>query len=115
MVEGAREKRCGRIVDDERNAIFAPDRSDFGDRKDDELRIGKRLGIIGAGPVVGRAPKILRIGGIDEADFDALRLQRIGKEIPGAAIEVSGRYDIVAGARDVLQRERRSRLTRGDG
>ena len=36
-----------------------------------ELRIGQRLGVIGAGAIVGGAAEILRIGRIDEAHLDA--------------------------------------------
>ena len=78
-----------------------------------ELRVRQRLGVIGAGARVGGAAEILGIGRVDEADLDALVLQRVGEQVPGAAVKVGRADDIVAGAREVLDRKGRRRLPRG--
>ena len=80
--------------------------------KRDQLRVGQRLRVIGAGAVVGGAGERLGIGGIDEARLDALVLQRVLEQVPGAAVEVGGTDDVVAGARQVLHREGARRLAR---
>ncbi len=74
MVEGAREQRRGRVVDDQRNAERAADGGHFRNGEHRQLRIGQRLGVVGAGARVGGAAEILRIGRIDEAHLDALVL-----------------------------------------
>ena len=51
---------------------------------------------------------------IDEADLDPLILQRIGEEVPGAAIEIGRGDDIVADPREILHGEGRGRLTGRD-
>ena len=91
----------------------AADGGDLGDRENGQLRIGQRLGVIGAGAGVGGAAEILRIGRIDEAHLDALVLQRVGEQVPGAAVEIGRADDVVARAREVLDREGRGRLPRG--
>ncbi len=110
VIERPGEDRRGGVVHDQRNAEPTADRRHFRDREDDQLRVGQRLGVIGAGAVVGRAGEILRVVRIDEADLDALVLQRVGEQVPGAAVEVGRGDDVVAGPREVLQREGRSRL-----
>lgn len=107
------EGSCG-VVDDQRYAEASADLGDLGDREDLEFRIGKGLGIIGAGPIVGRPGERFRIGGIDEAGFDAEALQRRSKQRPGAAIDASRAYDVVAGARKVEDGEGGRRLSRGE-
>ncbi len=86
------------------------DVGDLADRERDQLWVGKRLRIIGAGARVGCFREVLRIGGIDEAHFDPLVLQRVGEEIPGPAIEIGRGDDIVAHLGEVLQGEGRGRL-----
>ena len=71
-----------------------------------ELGIRQRLGVIGAGPLIGCAAEVFRIGRIDEADLDALVLERIGEQIPGAAVEIGRGDDVVAGTGEILQGER---------
>ena len=70
MVERPGQERRGGVVHDQRNAELPADRRDLRDRKDDQLRIGQRLGVIGAGARVGRLAEILRIRRIDEAHLD---------------------------------------------
>ena len=111
VVERTREQRRGGVVDDQRNAERPADRRHLGDREDGQFRVRQRLGVIGAGARVGGAAEILGIGGVDEADLDPLVLQRVGEQVPGAAVEVGRRDDVVAGAGEVLQRQRARRLT----
>ena len=42
-------------------------------------------------------------------------LQRVGEQVPGAAVEVGRADDVVAGLGDVLDRHGRGRLAGGDG
>ncbi len=97
VIERPGEDRRRGVVHDQRNAEATADRRHFRDREGDQLRIGQRLGVIGAGAVVGRAGEILRVVRIDEADLDALVLQRVGEQVPGAAVEVGRGDDVVAG------------------
>ena len=107
------DRRRG-VVHDQRNAEIAADVGDFGDRENGELRIRQRFRIVSAGAVVGRIAEIVGIDRVDEANFDALVLERVGEQVPGAAVEVGRADHVVAGARDVLDRKGRSRLTRGE-
>ena len=112
VLERPGEDRRRRVVNDERDAEAAADFGDLGDGKHREFRIGQRFGIVSAGALVGRAAEIIGIDGIDKADFDALILQRIGKQIPCSAVQIGRADDVVAGAREVLQSERRRGLSR---
>ena len=114
MFERPGQDRRGGVVHDQRNAERTADRRHFRDREGDQLRIGQRLGIIGAGARVGRLAEILRIGRIDEAHLDPLVLHRVGEQVPGAAVEVGRGDDVVARARQVLDRKGRGRLTAGE-
>ena len=113
VIERARENRRRRIVHDQRHAELPPDGGDFGNRKDGELGIGQGLRVIGSCAVVRGAAEIFRIGGIDEANFEPLILQRIGEKIIGAAIEIGGGDDVVPRAREILHGIGRSRLPGG--
>ena len=112
VVEGPAKQRRGGVVHDERNAVFAPDVGDLPDREDMELRVRQRLRVEGARPVVDGAAEVLGVRRIDEAHFDALVLQRIGEQVPGASVEVGRAHYIVAGMGDVLEGECRRRLAR---
>ena len=101
-----KERRCG-VVDDERDAERPADRGNFRNREDRQLRVRKRFRVIGARPVVGCAQEVLRVDRIDEANFDSLILERVGEQIPRAAVEIGRAHDIVAGLCKILQRERR--------
>ncbi len=114
MIEGAREERRGRVVDDQRDAERAADGGDFGDGEHGELRVRQRLGIVGPRAVIGGAAEILGVGRIDEAHLDALVLQRVREQVPGAAVKVGGADDIVARPRQVLDGKRRRRLPGGE-
>ena len=77
-----------------------------------EFRVGQGLGVEGAGPVVDGAAEVLRVRRVDEADLDPLVAQRVGEQVPGAAVKVGGADHVVAGVGDVLERERARRLPR---
>ena len=113
VLERPQEVRRCRIVDDERNAERAADCRHFGNRENGQLRVRKQFSVIGARPVVGRAQEVLRVDRIDEANFDSLVLERVGEQIPRAAIKIGRADDVVARSRQILQRKRRRRLTRG--
>ena len=110
MVERPADDRRGGVVDDQRNAQVLAQCGHLGDRKDRQFRVGQGFGIEGAGFVIHRPPEIIRIGGVDKADFDALLTQCVGEEIPGAAIEVGRADDVVTGLGDVLNGQGRGGL-----
>ena len=112
MVERPAQDRRGRIVDDQGDAELPPDIRDFPDRENRQLGVRQRLGVVGPSSWVRRAAEVLRVDRIDEPDLDTHGRQRVLEQVPGAAIEVCGADDVVAGMRDVLDGERRSRLTR---
>ena len=113
MIERPQQDRRRGIVDDQRNAERAADLGDFGDRKYRQLWVRQRLCIVGTGALVRGAAEIQRIDGIDEADLDALILERVGEQIPGTTVEIGRADDVVAGPCDVLDGESRGRLPRG--
>ena len=115
VIERPADHGRGGVVHDQRHAELAPDRGHLADREHGELRVGQRLGIVGAGAVVGRPPEGLGVGRIGEAHGDAHGRQRVGEQVPGAAIEVGGADHVVAGPAQVLQRHRRGGLAGADG
>ena len=111
VVEGTAQDGRGGIVHDQRNADLPADGRDFRDGEHGELGIGQGFRIIGAGAGVGGASKIFGIGGIDEPDLDPLVLQRVGEQVPGAAIKVGRGHDVVARLGEVLDGKRGRRLS----
>ena len=57
MLERPAEDRRRGVVHDQRHAELAADRGDLGDREDLQLRVGQRLGVVGAGARVGGAAR----------------------------------------------------------
>ena len=112
VIEGPRQQRRRGIVDDQRDAKRPADGRDLGDGENGEFRIGQRLRVIGAGAGVRGAAEILRVRRIDEAHLDALVLQRVREQVPGAAVKIGRADDVIARARDVLDRKGRGRLPR---
>src|SRR3546814_5121779 len=55
------------------------------------------------------------IAGSDEADLNTHGPERVGEEVPGAAVEAAGADDVVAAARDIEDHQRGSRLAVTDG
>src|SRR3546814_18216443 len=55
------------------------------------------------------------IAGSDEADLNTHGPERVGEEVPGAAVEAAGADDVVAAARDIEDHQRGSRLAGTDG
>ena len=95
MFQRPAEDRRRRIVHNQRNAELAPNRRHFRNGEDLQLRVGKRLGVIGPGARVCGTRKAFRIGGVHEAHFNAELLQRIGEKIPCAAVKIGGRNNII--------------------
>src|SRR3546814_17209664 len=77
--------------------------------------IRQGLGVVGAGTRVGRLAEVLRIAGIDEADLNTHGPERVGEEVPGAAVEAAGADDVVAAARDLEDHQSGRRLAGTDG
>ena len=95
MFQRAADDRRRGIVHDQRNAELPANRRHFRNRENLQLRVGKRLGIIGAGACIGGTRKAFRIGGVHEAHFNPELLQRIGEKIPSAAVKIGGGDNIV--------------------
>ena len=108
------QHRAGSVVHDERDAHCAADFGDLGDREDGELGIRQGLAIPAAGPRVARLAEIFRIGGVDEAAFDAHGAHGVLEQIPGAAIDVGRADEIVADVTDILHGEQRGGLSGGN-
>ncbi len=115
MLQRPAEHRCCGIVHDQGYAQLAADLGHFLDGEHHQFRIGKRLGVIGARLVVGRLAEGLGIGGIDEAHLNSHGAEGIGKKVPGAAVEIGGADDVVAGLGDVLDGDGGCRLAGTDG
>ena len=114
MLDRLAQHRTGGIVHDQRNAELAPDLGNLSDGKNGELGIGQRLAVVAARPRIAGAAEILWVRRIDEAAFDAHRAHGVLEQVPGAAIDVGRAQEIVAGVADVLHREQRCRLPRGE-
>jgi hypothetical protein len=97
VVERAAEHRRRGVVDDQRHAQFLADGRHLGDREDLQLRVGQRLGVVGAGAASVARRKFSGSARVDEAHLDAHGLEGVGEEVPGAAVEVGGADDVVAG------------------
>ena len=80
-----------------------------------QLRVRESLGVDRPRAVVDGGAEGFRIGRIDEADLDALVLQRVGEQVPGAAVQVGRADDVVTYPREVLEREGRGRLAGRQG
>ena len=103
------------IVHDQRHAELPPNGCHLLDGEDGQLRIGQGLRIVGAGLVVSGPAEGVRVGGIDETRLDPHGPEGVGKEVPGAAVEIRGADDIVAGLGDILDGNGRGRLAGADG
>src|SRR3546814_19816098 len=90
VVERTADHRRGGVVQDEGDAEVLSDRRHLGDREHLQHRVRQRLAVVDARARVGRPAEALRIVGIDEADLDDHGLQRVGEEVPGAAVEAAG-------------------------
>ena len=103
------------IVHDQRYAELTPDGGDLGDGENLELGVGQGFGKIAPGLVIGRLAERLGVGWVDEADFDTHGAQRILEHVPGAAIQIGGAEDIVAGMGDIGYGNKFCRLARAHG
>ena len=115
MVERPAQDRGGGIVHDQWHAEFTSDRGDLGDGEDLELGVGQGLGEIAPRAVVGCPAERLGVGRVNETDFYTHGAQRILEHVPGAAIQIGGADDIVAGMGDVGYANKFSRLARAHG
>ena len=111
-VERTAENRSGeRVVDDERHTILVGDLRELGDVQNYARGICDSFSKHALGV---RAKRLLNLsrGGlwIDEREFDSDLLERHGKEIERAAVDLRRRYDMVSGIAEVENGERRSRL-----
>ena len=102
MVKRARQNRRGGVVEDQRNAPFAPKRCHLGNRKHLELRVRQCLAIIGPGACIRCPGEILRVGRVDKAHFDALIGKRVLEQIIGATVKIGRADDIIADMRQIL-------------
>jgi hypothetical protein len=115
VLERPRDKGSGGVVGDQRHTKRAADVGNLLDREDVELRVGEDFGVVGAGLIIGCAAEGFGIARIDEARLDSELPERLREQGPGAAVEVGGGDDIVAGLREVQHRIGRGRLAGGDG
>lgn len=103
MFDTATKQRRRRIIHDKRDTQFATDGGDV--RNWEQFRLGGQgLRTKGSDALIRRATEIFRIGLVDEAHLNALILERVRKQIVGAAIKGSRTDDIVARTRQILDR-----------
>ena len=107
MFQRPAEDRRRRIIHDQGNAELPANRRHFRNREYLQLRVGKRLGVIGAGARICGTRKTFRIGRVHEAHFNAELLQRIGEKIPGAAVKIGGGNNIIPRLAQIHHREGR--------
>src|SRR5438034_7928684 len=87
--------RRKRVVDDQWHAGIARDRCNGLDVKHVQLRIADGLGVERLGVGLERPTKILGVGRIDEARFDAELGEGHGKLRKGSAVERSRSDDVI--------------------
>ncbi len=97
VIEGAAQVGCRKgIVDHERDLVLVSDLGDCLDVEDVGLRVADDLAVEKLGFRRHRAPKALRIGGVDEMNLDAETLEGERKLVVGTAIERVRRHHLVA-------------------
>ena len=115
VLERFADDGCRRVVDNQGYAQLVADAGYFADWKNRQLRVRQSLRVVGSGAVVGGATEVLRIARVDEAHLDAKGVERVGEEVPGAAVEIRRTDNIVAGTGNVLNGNGRGGLARGKG
>ena len=110
MVERAGQDGSRGVVNNEWDAERSADGGDFGDGEYGKFRVGQGFGVVGTGFIVGGAAEIFGLGWVDETHLDALVLQGVGEQVPGAPVKVGRGDDVVAGASQILDGVGRSGL-----
>ena len=113
VVERPAEHRRRRVVHDQRHAELVADRRHL-------ARSGRRRASGWAASRRSRRACVSSVArrnasgsaGSTKRTSMPMVLQRVGEQVPGAAVEVGRADDVVAGPRDVLDREGRGRLAR---
>ena len=101
VFDGAKQIRRDSVVDDERHARGVRDAGQPVDVGDVELRVADRLGVDSLGAGSDRALEGGEVVRRHEGHLDAEPAQGVMKEIVGAAVEVVGRNDFIAGLRQI--------------
>ena len=112
VLEGA-DQIGGRdgVVDDQRDAVLVRDIGDRPDVEDVDARVADGLGEEQLGVRAHRALPLGRVVLVlDEGDLDPELRERVLEEVVGAAVDRAGGDEVVAGLRDVQDREGRRRL-----
>ena len=108
------DRRCDRVVDDERNADAVGGLGPSWNVEHVEARVSDRLAEDGLRPLVGCRGDRSRIIGVDPANFDPVLGQRVGEEVVGATVDLADGDDVVAGLGDVEDRVGDCGLAGGD-
>ena len=104
MVERPSNNGRSCIVHNQWNAQFLADCGDFSDGEHMKLWIGQGFSIVSAGAGVRGTTEVFWVDGVDKASLDAKLLESVGKQVPGAAVQVSGGHEVVARLRNVEDR-----------
>jgi hypothetical protein len=118
VVDGSRDiaGSAESVIDDQRDAGIVSDPGQGLEVGDVEAGVANGFDIDGLGLAVDGASEIFRIVAIDELDVDSQPRQGDLELVVGAAVEVAGGDDVVAGLGNRGQRQKLRRLpgTRGD-
>ena len=99
-------RRRDRVVHDQRYTVVMGDTRHPGDVEDVDLRVGDRLGVEGLGVRPHRRPPGIKVIGIvDERGLDSQLGQRVVQEVVGAAVQPGTGHDVIAGSREIENRE----------
>ena len=114
MLDGFHEADAHGVVHHERDARLMGDGRERLEIRHVELRVADGLGVNGARLGGDRPAERLGVLGVDELRAAPEFRERVVQQRIGAAVEVVGRDDLVAGLRDGQQREADGGLARSD-
>jgi len=116
VLDGSQEDgRHHGVIADYRQTVAVGQVGDFAKLRHIILGITDALEVEAAGVFVDELFDLLGMVGVEEADFDVELFEGLTKEGPGAAIEVGGGDEILAGMGDGQDRSGDSSLSAGKG
>ncbi len=116
VLDGAQQVGAGHgVVHDQRHAVVVRHTRQRGDVGHVAQRVADGFDENGLGAAIDVPREAGRVARVREAGGNALARQRVREQVVGAAIERAGRYDVVAGLGDGLDRVGDGRHARGQG
>src|SRR6202012_2539986 len=111
----AKNRSSGGVVDHQRHPLLVGNAGQFLNVGDIELGISQGLGVHGSRLLVDGRAQAIEVVSVDKAYVNAQARQGVVEEVVGAAIEGSGRDDLVSGAGQRGDGQRFSGLAGGGG